>query len=991
MRNMVKNAYTTYRIDNSTDYGNYLSVTGCKFPNDVFSFDMWLYLEEDGSEIISQSGGFSLGISQDKILIKIPSKNTLTVRSDVVGIPEKQWINLYFGYDGKTIRIFINGNTIGEVDCSGKITNNNALMIGREFTGYIRSFRIYTAVLDEDNFRNYFMASEYRSSEMKELGAFIDCTQKNITDLCCSDISVKVNGGCSYMDLVDVYCPAMGGFAYINESENVNPGGFDTEQFSVYMKLYLRPSANGRQLLWINGEWNDKDSISLIAEKQDGKTKFIFISGAKEYAFNFEVSDYTWVDVLIAVTGEKLTAYVNGEKQECTLTDTVKRNKDGNFQIGGCQKISDLTSSHYIHSAAVFDKALGDTDATDFLKDHPFVFEDGLVALISFEGCNALELTSGTVVNAGGKGLFPAQRTVDELPTEAYNFRLNYSKTAASDMKKWEAEQIFAGYQDFAVKMGGCSVTASSAVLETLVRYLSNHAKLLQKSARLYSKPEIQPADAVAAIGDTDSGLIKTMFQALKLSAAGTTAASSAAMVGSTAVTSSAYKYTAIFAVGCAAAVTAASVIVNTVNDIHKNKPDDDDDDDKDLTVKLLSVTFQHTPDSYDCSAVRCRNYQGVINAPEWTHDKKCTAPVLYIADQVKKAKIKFRFRIIDNSPKKASSYTVSFSVSVFSGEKRLFDNLTYKANGLKADTEYEVFAESGITASVKQAISYSQITLWWNCNVNGNELCLPNTTSDIYVIPQIPASPIFLQKDFGNYYPAIEYLKIYTQMLSKDRKEDKVCKETVTPDILKWLASSIFHSHCFRYNGSATPEYVSESYNAATRISTFTFKEGNFLRDVDSYIKGKRDSLQIECEVYASIFAYYLTTLNVRFQIVMIKNPYNNHHRELLHTKAVYAAGRTNELPTEHDFDYHVVIEVTGYNGTLVNPLIYDTSLGLMQDNVIRPITGLIFSNNNDPIYNDAIEAGTYRAAVFRNGTSAPRFNDIEFAFTIDHNVTEI
>lgn len=982
MQNMVKNSYAAYRVDNSTDYGNYLSVTGFKFQDDIFSFDLWLYLEEDGSEIISQNGGFGLGISQDKVIIKIPGKSNISIRSAAFGIPKKEWINLYFGYNGKTIEIFVNGNSIGEADCTGRITNNNEIVIGREFTGYLRSFRLYFLVLDEETFRNYFMASEYQASKMKELQGFLDLSQKEISDLSGKGLSAQVCGSCTYMDLVDVYCPAMGGFAYIDDSEEVNPGGFESKEFSVYMKLYLRPSANGKQLLWINGEWNDEDSVSLITEKQDGKTKFIFMYGKKEYTFDFEITDYAWTDVLTAVKDNKLTAYINGEKRECTLTDTIDRKKYGSFKIGGCQKNSDMTTEHYIHSVAVFDKALGEADAADFLKDHPFVFEDGLAALVSFEGCKALELTNGTVINASEKGLFPAQRTVDKLPTDEYNFRLNYTKAAASDMKKWEAEQVLAGYRDFAVKMGGCSVTASSAVLETLVRYLSNHSKLLQKSAKLYSKPTIQSADAVSAIGKTDPGLIKTMFNALKLSAAVTTAASSTAMVGSTAVTSSAYKYAAIFAVGCAAAVVTASVIAATVNDIHKDKPDDDDDDDKDLTVKLLSVTFQHDPDSYDRSAVRCRNYQGVVNAPEWTHDKKCTAPALYIANQIKKAKIKFRFKIIDNSKKKASSYAVSFSANVFSGEKNLFDDLTYKAEGLKADVEYEAVAESGITASVKQTISYSQITLWWSCDVNGNELCLPNTKSDIYVIPQIPATPIFLQRGCDNYLPAIEYLDFFAQILSQDHEKKEVGSLGVTSAHLKWIASMIFYSPWFEYLGQPTPEYVLREATGTHGGAIYTFMEGNFFRDINEYRNGRREKLQIECEVYACIFGYYLNMLNVPFHIDFIANTQGTEDDNNLHTNAVYSAGHINEAPKAHKFEYHVVVGVEGFDNKPVT--IYDTSLGYMDGTTIRPFTGLEFQPPaGGPICNAAAEANYYRGRVFQDNTGATD-NLIQIAFEI-------
>ncbi|MBR1824171.1 MAG: laminin G domain-containing protein, partial [Ruminococcus sp.] len=568
MQNMIKNAYTAYRIDNSTDYGNYISVSGTKFNGNILSFDMWLYIEDNGSEIVSQKDGFSIGISQDKVILRLPGKNTISLRSSAVGIPEKQWVNLYFGYDGKTVSIFINGNMIGEADMSGKITNANDILIGAEFTGYIRSLRIYSSVLDETVFRKYFMASEYRSADMKELSAFLDLTQESITDLCKTDIKAKINGGCACMDLVDVYCPAEGSYLYIQNSEDVAPGGFDSGQFSVYTKVYIRPSANGRQLLWINGEWNDQDKIALAADKQNGKTKFTAIFGSDEYTFSCEIQDYVWTDILLSSTGSKVIAYINGEKQE--ITAAFKRNKEGDLKIGGSQKAADMISSHYFHTVVVFDRALTADDAQAFMTDHPYIFEDGLIALISFEGGSAYEIAKGLTVTANKNGLLAAQRTVDVPPTDKYQFRLNYTKDAPSEMKKWEAEQVVAACRDFVEKMVGCSVTVQPAVHDMLIKYISNNSELLQESSKLYTKPTIQSDDVVSAIGNTDSGLIKAIFTVLMLSSAATAAYETAAMIGSSAATMSANKYAAIIAIGCVAAVSAAAVIVAEVNEKHK-------------------------------------------------------------------------------------------------------------------------------------------------------------------------------------------------------------------------------------------------------------------------------------------------------------------------------------------------------------------------------------------------------------------------------------
>lgn len=44
----------------------------------------------------------------------------------------------------------------------------------------------------------------------------------------------------------------------------------------------------------------------------------------------------------------------------------------------------DFTCEQYLFTAAVFDKKLGQADADSFLENHPYIFEDGLIALFSF-------------------------------------------------------------------------------------------------------------------------------------------------------------------------------------------------------------------------------------------------------------------------------------------------------------------------------------------------------------------------------------------------------------------------------------------------------------------------------------------------------------------------------------------------------------------------------------------------------------------------------
>ena len=153
MTNMVKNAFTAYRIDNSTGSENYLSVSSPVLDSDIHGFDIWLYIESDGSEILSQNNGVCIGVSREKITIKLPRKNALTVENKIIFVREKEWTNLYIGFDNNKIKVFVNGNHMGDVEYDGELLNANPLDLGKGLSGYIRSLQLYNQVVTEEHFR----------------------------------------------------------------------------------------------------------------------------------------------------------------------------------------------------------------------------------------------------------------------------------------------------------------------------------------------------------------------------------------------------------------------------------------------------------------------------------------------------------------------------------------------------------------------------------------------------------------------------------------------------------------------------------------------------------------------------------------------------------------------------------------------------------------------------------------------------------------------
>lgn len=1004
MDNLVKNAYNAFHIDNSLTYGSYISISGAAFPSEEFALDIWFNVTEGSAVLLSQKDGFSLGIENNKIIFRHPAMKTITVKNSIMKIPDKTWNNLYMGYNKQELSFYINGIKFDSVKCTTHIRNSENFIIGEEFTGYIRFLRLYKKVISEQDFKNYCFASEYTAAGMPDIAAFIDFTQKHTPDLSGKNVKAQIHEGCALVDLVDIYSPSEDTYASFPDSSNINPGGFTSGAFSVYVKLYTRPSPKKRQVIVANGNWDEHGSIVIFSEKSGNTVGFGMRMGTEECVFAAKIGDYTWVDVIACLNGKTVTAYINGVKYSKVLTNEFQRTQNGDFKIGGCRNISDMTCSHYLHTVAVFDKVLQDKDASDFMANHPFILEDNLVALIDFEGGNANELVNGIQVNAASSDLFPAQRTVDILPDSPYQFRVNYTQSAASDMQKWEAELLVEEYKSFARETYGLSCTAGAAAITALAACLSHKATLLANASDLYMDAELTSKSISKSISKINSSFSKTMYKGLNLlKGAATVAASTTAAAGTSAVTGTGMQFAALFSVGCTVVIGAALSISSAIKDKHKDKPDKDDSD---VTTSISSMTFQHSPDNYKTSAVRCRNLDGVIIGAEWNKSSQCINPAVYIADEVKKIKIKIKFKIIDKSSKPKGTYDISLSASVVNGIKNLFDHFKYEKQGLLADKEYEAELESSIDASVAKTFCYTRIELWWSCYVNGEGKPMPNTKSDIYIIPTKPCPPILMDKGCNDALISVEYLQLFTRIFEKNTYEttsEAAAKETCSSTkrnplnaatfnelIAKtgWLYSSPF----FKYAANAVQFIKPEPLKVYNKIvgQLIIFHEKEFLGKVRDIMSGKSSyPIEIECEVYAAILSYYFNMQRISCRLTYVFNPEpadpehpESGRYEELQMSNVYPAGAL-EIPQDPKFTYHMIVEVspqrglTGIDGVRV----FDASMGVMVGSKLQPLAGIPFYGQNTTRVNKAGEAGTYRGLAVKDNTGAVIVSEV-FAF---------
>lgn len=994
MDNKVKNAHLAYYVDNSPAEESHIPVSGAKFPSEEFALDIWFNISQSGHVIVSQKNGFSLGIDNSKVIFKHPSMTAVTVKNDIVKIPAKIWTNLYMGYDKKELVFYINGVKFGSVSCNKSILNSEDFILGEEFTGYIRSFRLYGKTIAESDFKNYCFAVTYDEKKMPNTVAFMDLTDKNIPDLSGHGVKARVQKGSTYLNMVDVYRPSAGKYAYFSDSSAINPGGFASGEFSVYTKLHIRPSQKTRHIITANGNLGDDDSVIIFADGAESGTSFGISIGGREYSFKTDIGAYNWVDVIFSAKGKQLTAYINGVQFNAALQEEIKRDKKGDFKIGGCNGAPEQTCEHYLHTVAVFDRQLGDKDAADFMENHPFILEDGLAALVSFDGCRAKEFVKRVNVIVDNDDLFSATRTVGVMPDTPYEYRVNYTKQPASKMKAWEAEHLIEAYKLYGEEIYGLACCASLAALTALIAYLSHDQEVLNSIAGLYIQETVTAENIASAMGQLGETMSRTMFEGMgfasaSAAASSATAASAASAGAAAASTFASESFYPMFMFGAGVVIAAAAATASSIQKTQKDKPDDDDDD-KNVELSLISITLQYSPDDYKTSAVRCRNYNGVISGAEWTKEKKCVYPAVYIADQIQKPKIKVKFKISEHSAKSNGVCKVTLRASVSGGTSKLFDTFQYEKSGLTPGKEYEAVLESSTTASVAKDISYEQIELWWSGTVDKDVISIPNTKVDVYVIPTTPCPPISLEDNCEDMLLAVEYLKIFTRMLENTGRENRQAisndsnVDTVSLNDLKRMTLDLYNSPCFEYVALRNPQYVKfkelKDENEDAVIGTLIrFNELQFLKDTAQFNAAVSQKIPIESEVYAAILCYRFKLLGLYCRLAYVVNPVHKEAGlERLHVKNVFSAGHP-DVSQDYNFNYHMIVELSPQMGVseMTGDCVFDASLSVRQNGVIQPLAGIPFSGINHFLVNKAAEAGSYRSFVFEDNSGAVILSD--------------
>ena len=965
-KNKNKAAYKVCRIGSETD--SYLSLNDVTFSAAGFSFDIWLYMEGVASEILSQPGGFVFGIENGCYTVSHPKIPKTSVRSDILEITHREWINALVTYDNKVLSFFVNGVRINSLDIPDTaLFSAGVIEIGRGFVGYIRTIRFYDTAVSENDFKRYMFQAVYTDeASMPNLSAFIDLTNPRMADLTPNGVKTRAYGGCAVFDVTQIYMPSQGQYASLNHGAHINPGGFENDAFSIYVKAYIRPSSQATQVLISNGDFDEQDSV-IIYTKRAESSKFNVCVQVGEATTSLEttVAAHEWVDIIVSYAHGKLTSYVNGVAESYHI-ELIRRTNKGNLKIGNAfyrhaNIYEDCTCQHYIAMAAVFQRDLAQKDADDFLTNHPFVFEDDLIALYVFNRGRAIEYVSCESIHLDSDDLFLAQRTTEELPDEPYSYRLNDTPQKASEMRIWEADVVLSELYCFFREAFGLQPWVRKEQAEAIKNRIANTKPLIDNNAPLYTEEVVTNemiAQSVSTL--TKQNWTEVIMQMALLNTpanAASGAATAQAAVSGSSLSTIKVALSAIALLAISFFIT--GVIVLSKTDAEKKreeKPDDPDDPDDDISLRILAISFQHAPDKYSESGVRCRSSEGRISVPEWSRDKKDAATAVYIASEIKKVALKARIEIKDTRKTPVGICNVRLSAFNASASNfSAFNHLVYTGN-LSTNQTHEIMLTAHEIDMPKGKFSKCEMDLFWVYEIDGKKHPLPNTKCVIYVTPVIPAFPIQLDgTDEGRliYYEFLDFAAAgTTEFVLKSAK--------ATPEDLIWCTDVIYYHPRLRYQGSAYDFISSDTIHVQGRhITVITLRTGALMRE----LLRVQQEIEIECTAFAAILAYIFHLIGVHAEMVLIQSQHND---EPLQTNPIIPS---KGVSGQHSFRYHYIVEVRAQpNFATAPPMYFDASCRSSNDQSLANYAFAHTQGNQVQVGDN----GSYRGIVFQLNTYA-------------------
>ncbi len=765
-----------------------------------FTFSIQFLPTDTGREIVlfSQEDVMKIGWEDGAFYYETKAAGTIMPEQWSMPVLENDWNQFDLICKDGQLTFCINGiEGYSEKITRSELTGSSDYQIGQVFEGYLRYVRIANFAMDQET----LVANQYQNNlETNQMELYFDFSKIKARDLGQHNIPVLLSGFSEVKDIVRVFYPGKSGAAIPAASEKVNPGGFETGQFTIYQRVFLQ-YVDDECIVMANGGLTEGFVLAVTADCHMKATW-----NGLDYVAKGTLPAYQWLDLAVSYDGKTLRFYVNGEPDtEFPIGTKPAALKNGNIQFGNIlvkgRTLNGKSFRGYFDCAAIFDMALEAKKLLEYVQQVPYIYEENLRALYRFqeqEPCE--EINAGIVTLLSGAGIMFAENTmrVDDIGKLEYS--LGKTKGKYTDFEIWEANTAAMVIASFLEKQTGIKPSLDigggqqlkGRSLDYVVQNVLTEPKVKMLLAGVSA---IAAADIVTVLKTLyDSGKLKILLKTV-FHASGSFAMEAMAGVAGAELAEGGVAVAAA-AVGVAALCAIVAILVNTKR---KNPPaptpPKDKPKDKYRFLQVKTIQFRHSNDVSESAIPIVRSSRQAVEEPEWVSgvNSKEDSPSLaaYIKEKVYNVKLTVGFYYETNCN---DSVTLNVSAeemgaSVLGGIKGI--SLTVSSTG-----EYEatVTLQNHQMCSLEAGEYASRYN--WNCRDMG---LIGVSYHRIYLLPKTPVKPWSVVKGETDNNVTVGALELFCKVTNENKNMNEAAK----------MVHFLLDKEKFRYTKDAKPRFT--------------------------------------------------------------------------------------------------------------------------------------------------------------------------------------
>lgn len=800
MKNINKKSYFILRL-NKEDYAYTEPIP--KFSlcggND-FTLSIAFYPPKDfkTASLFKQSGTFDIGYKDDHVYYKAEGMGEINTDDKMKCIPSLNILDIT--YDQKKLSFYMNGILGYEKEIvSSSFINNNHYIIGEDFTGDISYVKGLDICLDKEKIlKNLFK----HSIALDNTIFYYDFTNYRAIDRGKYKRNILITGTSEIKNIVSSLAfsnVGNGGVAIPKNCEKVNPGGFESNEFSVLSKIFLLPTLNKQSIIMVNGSEGEKGLLIAIEKDQTSDEYSLFIEWGDTLNSITKIELYTWVDVAITYKNKVLKIFIDGVKDsEKSITTLPTSLKQGKIAIGNKYDRTPLSTtsfSGYIDYVSIFDKELTANELDTFMENPPFIYEDNIIALYSFENQTPLESITCNAIDLFGKASVKlVENTVFEDTIEEIKINYGISRRAYSNYETWQANTLGTVVLSYMSEISGLAPTSgvikdggfSGKITDILMDEISSNQEI---SDFLFTVDKASPEKIKSVIDalnkkGTMSNLSKSFFSKISFSA--TIGVSALAKVYASS------NLPLYIAGGLLVLTIVATLTKEKTEDPPIPFPPTPKPEQKYRYVSIKSITFNHSNNPKE-SSVNVRNASNVISAPEWVEKQTEPSVSAYIKSQVEVPYLTVELNYQTN-------YSDSITGQLTAKAETLLSEITPTSVTFNSSGTYSVKVYFSKNSIKSKAIGKYSEKLMWSFSLKGP---IGTSLHTIYTIADLPIAPWDIYKK--EKCPTLGSLNMLSDIISKNPITIESLEE-----IAKATTKTIQASNKFKFSSDNKAVYSS-------------------------------------------------------------------------------------------------------------------------------------------------------------------------------------